>query len=432
MQKVMGNGFSAMFASGHGQIDRRFSGIASRWGIQRGMAMRVVHSWLGKVTLLVVVVHLGLAMAWLGCLSNDARHGDVISGQDLSSPGRLHPARQAGKWGYINSAGKMCIEPVFKDACEFREGTAAVMAGGKWGFIDRTGKVIISPSFDLVGRFSEGLAPVKVGVRQDQVQSQAGSWGYVDKQGNMVIEPRFAEAMEFHEGLALVRSDGGHGLIDRAGRWVVRGPLLTNSRGFYEGLLPVLMRAGYGYMDHSGRWIIGPQYALAFDFSEGLACIRTKVQEDGKSSYKEGYIDRSGAVVISARFDAATYFSEGLAAVNIGGRRETPPGWIINGGKWGYIDKSGRMIIEPRFDIAWPFTGGVAAVMLGQEEGWKWGFIDRRGMWVVPPHLTEVYQVFDDGVASVQFGGSDCFIQVRTGCVIFRSPSGSYRRLSQP
>ena len=80
--------------------------------------------------------------------------------QENNSP---RPIQQNGKWGYIDSTGKIVIKPQFVSAEEFSEGLAAIEnEHGKHGFIDESGAIVIEPKFDNWTDFSEGLAAVSV------------------------------------------------------------------------------------------------------------------------------------------------------------------------------------------------------------------------------------------------------------------------------
>lgn len=85
----------------------------------------------------------------------------------------LAPARQGGKWGYIDRTGAWVLEPAFDDAYSFRNGFAVIRNGNKRGFLQRsdTGAITsyLPTTFDDAFRFSEGLAPVM----------SLGKWGYV-------------------------------------------------------------------------------------------------------------------------------------------------------------------------------------------------------------------------------------------------------------
>ncbi|MDD1428759.1 WG repeat-containing protein [Dolichospermum sp. ST_sed9] len=58
----------------------------------------------------------------------------------------------------------------------FSEGLAAVNKVGKWGYINTSGKVVIPYQFDDVDSFQEGLANVKIN----------GKEHLIDKTGNIV------------------------------------------------------------------------------------------------------------------------------------------------------------------------------------------------------------------------------------------------------
>lgn len=77
---------------------------------------------------------------------------------------------------------------IYEDALLFNDNTyAAVEKDGKWGFVDTSGKMVLKNEYDGARSFSNGLAAVKV----DNL------WGYIDLEGNMVIEPQFVEAKDF-------------------------------------------------------------------------------------------------------------------------------------------------------------------------------------------------------------------------------------------
>ena len=63
----------------------------------------------------------------------------------------------------------------------FSEGLAPVRVGGKYGYIDKAGTVVINPQYQWAGAFSEGLAALNI----------AGAWGFVNRQGSMASTAKF-------------------------------------------------------------------------------------------------------------------------------------------------------------------------------------------------------------------------------------------------
>ena len=125
-------------------------------------------------------------------------------------------------------------------------------------------------------------------------------------------------------------------------------PLTNEYEQFYDS-----STYKYGYK-HNGRIVIPAKYDDAWEFSEGLACVKT--------GGKRGFIDKSGAMVIPAKYDVAGSFSEGLAKVQING-------------KWGFIDKSGNMVIPAKYEVTGSFSNGKAYVQLNG----RWFYIDKNG-----------------------------------------------------
>lgn len=261
-------------------------------------------------------------------------------------------------------------------AGDFAQGLAPVSLGGKYGFIDTLGRMRIPPRFECAGGFRRNRAPVLSG----------GRWGYVDVTGRMAIPAAFGYAGAFSEGFAPVASDSGYGFIDSNG--VPLGGLrYTDVRPFSEGLAAVRMGfedyGAWGFLDRRGRMAIPPLYTdVPMGFSEGFAVVRV----ERELPYRSGYIDTSGGFAIDTLYDAAGDFHEGLAPVGRGG-------WLGNRfqGSWGYVDSTGRPVTPMAFAWAGPFRSGKALVRLQSGEyAWigRQGRIlgaYRSGLEVIPP-----------------------------------------------
>jgi len=258
---------------------------------------------------------------------------------------------QNGKYGYIDHAGKIIIQPRYIWADNFSHGLGTVYAcahylsidtsgtlhpfrtalpgelegrreAGKVGFVDERGHFKIKPAFDDALPFSEGMAAVKIGEK----------WGFVDTEGKLVIDAKFENAYYFTEGVAIAELQGlDQVLIDKSGKVLASDFISISS--ISEGRVPVERNDKHGYLDLKGTVIIPIVYDGGREFSEGLAAVE---KDD-----KWGYIDRAGQMVIPFAYDDAGLFGNGLAPVKAGKRT-------------GFINRSGKFV----FDLPFMQAGG--------------------------------------------------------------------------
>ncbi|HDS73920.1 MAG TPA: WG repeat-containing protein, partial [Firmicutes bacterium] len=143
----------------------------------------------------------------------------------------------------------------------------ATMAG--YGFIDSTGRVVIEPQFmQVTDEWVDGLMSVSIGEL----------YGLVDTSGRIVLPPTqirqvFPE-ISFRNGLARAETDTGIGFINRRGDFVIPARF-SNTYGFNEGVAPVRdMEKRWGYIDTTGAWVIEPQFDDVTPFTDGLAVFQ--------------------------------------------------------------------------------------------------------------------------------------------------------------
>ena len=197
--------------------------------------------------------------------------------------------RSDGKWGFISeNEDAQPIPFVFERARSFHEGAAGVRVGGKWGFIDTTGKVVIDCTLEDVWDFSEGLAEVK----------SEGKWGFMDKDGKLVIPCIYDCGWDFSEELAAVRLDGRWMYIDREGKQVF-GRTFDGAWPFSEGLGRVKIEGKHGFIDREGRIVIPCLYDDGHKFKDGLAMV----ESDGLY----GVIDAQGRVIVPIQADEVAW-----------------------------------------------------------------------------------------------------------------------------
>lgn len=279
-----------------------------------------------------------------------------------------------GRFGYINQAGKIAIEPRFEAASQFSEGLAAVRVEGKWGYLRPDGKLAIPPQFDDAADFHEGLAFVANGIGK--------AWGVIDSSGSFVVQPSFQgdKSLRFSQGLAHVGEYGAMFYIDREGNAVTES--FTIARDFKNGFASVMVGTGNGAIDKTGNLVVPATYSAPVEFSEGLAPVWL-AQE------RKGYINTQGLVAIPDRFRVADPFSEGLAPVEENGRV-------------GFIDRMGKTVLLLGTDVLWaePFSEGLAIAYNNRQ---KAGYVDKQGKLVIPFRYEHAYP-YKNGLAAVSYG----------------------------
>ena len=190
-------------------------------------------------------------------------------------------------------------------------------------------------------------------------------------------------------------------------------PLMVDGKPFSDGFAAVRMGTKWGYINADGKVTVGPRFASAGSFVNGIA----RASVDGKEFYAiDERGDRSAKPAPPAGAKGKT---GGISKVEKSGsidyrkggrslwRRSEPPEGkaaalfpVRKDGKWGYIDAEGKVVVEPQYDAAAPFSEGLAAV---GTRG-RIGFIGPDGAWAILPRFTRA-RSFSCGMAVVELEG---------------------------
>ncbi len=237
---------------------------------------------------------------------------------------RLFPFLQGGV-GFVDTTGKLAIQPQFEDAGDFLSDVTWFKKGGKIGLVSKNGEIVLPPKYDTCAGYSDGFYKVKLNSKL----------GYVDSIGKEVIDIKYDDLGDFAEGLAWVKLDGKFGYINTHNELVT--PVVYEAvNPFSEGLASVNKDGVWSYIDASGKEIIKTDYALAASFSEGLACV----QEKGEDFSGYEFIDKTGKVVIDSSDILSDYppsFMNGYAEFRR--RSGAPPAFQTT-----VIDKKGETV----------------------------------------------------------------------------------------
>lgn len=148
--------------------------------------------------------------------------------------------KRNGKYGFIDTDGRLRIANRYEGIGDFHQGLAAVRILGKWGFVNGQDKIVINPSYDWVSPFIDNLAVVKKGkiglvdkvgnvvldTRYDSIQKLAtGNFllynnqllGLASMNGEVLIDPRFDAVTDLGNGQVIVARDKKFGLLTEKG-----------------------------------------------------------------------------------------------------------------------------------------------------------------------------------------------------------------------
>jgi len=130
---------------------------------------------------------------------------------------------------FINHEG----EVVFENNWEYlesgsSEGRICFAENGRYGFVDTGGKVVIPVQYDEARNFSEGIAMVKL---------NCDNFG-INLRGERLFSARFDKCMDFSDGLLAFERERKWGYLDTSGKCVIPEQFDV-ANIFREGLAPV-------------------------------------------------------------------------------------------------------------------------------------------------------------------------------------------------
>ena len=237
-------------------------------------------------------------------------------------------------------------------------------------------------------------------------------------QKNLTINASSLKA--FRDGMSVITdSQYNMGYIDTKGNIVIE-PQYIIAMNFSEDLACVIkdVDRGGGYINKSGGLVIDYQFFGCSEFHDGLASVAK-----GEDDYF-GYIDKNGNIAIDYQYKSASDFNNGIAVVTekdnaisiinktgkkiaaIDSKYEIHGGFseglllVKDGAYWTYLNESGRPIFEAKqFDNASNFSNGLAAVTTISG---KCGYIDKNGGWQITLNGCAYIGDFHNGLAAVQ------------------------------
>ena len=254
-------------------------------------------------------------------------------------------------------------------------------SGGKWGLIDVAGNILIEPEFEYQIDFaSEGVSKINYG-RDEGVDFIKISEDKAFEYANLFL----ADALPFSEGLAaIVPPNSKIAFINTKFETVFTLENIEYSGSFSNGLAPVQNTEGrWGFVNKIGELSIPCVYAFVSSFFNNTA-IAIRRSED-LDDYSIILINEKGEVIhdYKNKYKNCGQFKEGLLAVN-------------DGDGWGFVNSEGEKIIpiKETWSNVTSFHNGHASY---REDG-EWGLINKKGEKVIRPKYSNPL-IFDNGLA---------------------------------
>jgi hypothetical protein len=181
-----------------------------------------------------------------------------------------------------------------------------VARDGRYGVIDSSGKIVTPIKFSHIVGFSHGAAMI----------TDNSKYGFVGADGNYIVKPELEDATAFGELTAVKDTHARWYVINDRGQRVETTdfdlPLVGNRLDWFsEGLAPVCLDGKVGFINTNGQFEIMPQFKLASAFKEGYAAVW-----DG-AFWR--FIDRNGRFVLPDKFETVSPFFHGKSRVAVPG-----------------------------------------------------------------------------------------------------------------
>ena len=137
--------------------------------------------------------------------------------------------------------------------------------------------------------------------------SDGEKWEYIDRSGNAVISDGFIYAEDFSDWRAVVETEGGFGLIDIDGRYVIAPRYDDIEWDGANNVCVATVEGMSGLFSRDGKPLTGLLYDQIINSGEELLLV--------KKGDLFGYIRRDGSVAIEPAYDDAFGFCGGRARV---------------------------------------------------------------------------------------------------------------------
>ena len=319
----------------------------------------------------------------------------------------LYPIKQGGKWGLINSDGRIVVPASYDAIGEFKHhGYAIMQKRSGVGLLDKQGKEVLPPVFQDVRVLDAELMEVMdqqnwrlVNLKGETILGsgyealnllageilayrKGGLWGLASEQGEILCPAKYELIDPLRPGFFLVSGPAGFGLLAEDGKEVLP-PLAEEIRFLTDELVFYKQDHRWGLVEHTGRSLLSPDYEAFQQVSDqfirltyrgksrlyAVDCRRELSQGDyddflpftrqyvlAQKGDRLGLLNACGTMVLPAEYEEILPFTPDLFRVK-------------KGNLWGLANAQAQLVHPPAFDYIAPPKYAHAQTLSGPQFG---------------------------------------------------------------
>lgn len=177
--------------------------------------------------------------------------------------------------------------------------------GKSFGFIDTAGKVVIQPQFPFTGLFQEGFAIVL----KDTAILDSARYYFINTKGDSAFKSPlyYLSPQPLHTHAMFKEKSKDYSPIAFLSSMI-------NEFSFSSGLALFYDKSSnrYGYVDKAGKMVIKPQFTNASKFYKGYAVVETVRDSSNEENSHVGLVDSTGKILFSGKYYYLTRFNNDL------------------------------------------------------------------------------------------------------------------------
>ncbi|MES2904623.1 MAG: WG repeat-containing protein [Pseudomonadota bacterium] len=243
--------------------------------------------------------------------------------------------------GYVERDSEEARLPKrFEVAKPFSDGMAAVRIDGRYGYIDTSGRIVIEPRYEAAGPFTGDYAEVRVD----------GLSGAIDRSGHLVVPAQFSRMVPFADGSFIAKP-----LPSGATRSSMSPRL--DGEIHLEGLADSLVGLGGGIYHLKKGWLTAAdlQFSIFDNAERGLVWAGRR---NAHHDEKWGLLRADGTWQVMPRYNHVQRLMETHAIVGSMPDYTLPPIERRKSLRRGAVDRDGNLAVPTTFDGLWYWRGG--------------------------------------------------------------------------